>query len=301
MNRHVLASRALDVSQTILVTVPVKVRVASIVQSFLRQAFSRDDMTLSIGLQALISMEEAGTPGDIEGKTIEELRPFIRQNALSKLRGVANALGSKIFRISLAGKRNIPLPLLEEAWTNYTATLQKHPLAADRNVGQAIHYLANGFTLRIKDVLDNKTRREEIRQNPEFGESVHREHDPSTDETALWNQIERKFKSNPHLLGPNGEPWAWIYVEGKSGGMSEEQIIEQWNDASRRSGGKGGITRSTFLSWLKNPQRQSLMRQITKLYLDDDALQGLKVAAARGALDSVTMMPFERDLLALLV
>lgn len=301
MNRQALASEALRVSQSILATVPVRIRIASIAQAFLKQAFTHSDMLLSIGLQALISMEEASTEGDIEGKTIEELRPFIKANALSKLKGVANALGGKIFRLSYGGKRNVPLPQLEEAWNNYTGMLQRLPLAGDKNVGQAIHYMANGFTLRIKDVIDNDIRRRNIRKDPEVGEIVHRDHERRPDEVALWSEIERKFKNNPILLGPKGEPWAWLYVEGKAGGMTEEQIIASWNDASRRGGSEGGMTRSTFLSWLKNPHRRTLMRHLTKLYLDDEVVKNLKLAAARGALRTAYLLPFERDLLSLLV
>jgi hypothetical protein len=322
MTRQALASDALQLSRTILAAVPVRVRIASIVQAFLREAstrevsthkaltrrafirraFTRDDMNLSIGLQALISMEEAGTPGDIEGKTIEELRPFIKHNTLSKLRPIANAIGSRIFSLSMAGKRKIPLPVVEEAWNNYTAMLQRHALSGDNNVGQAIHYMANGFTMRIKDVLISRSRRQEIRDDPEFGDSVHHEHEPRPDDRALWNEIERKFKSNPLLLGPAGEPWAWIYIEGKAGGMTEEQIIAAWNDASHRSGGEGGMNRSRYLAWLnKNGERRSLMRNLAKQYLDDEVIERLKLAVDRGALGKVLLLPSERDLLQLLV
>lgn len=303
MNRHVLASQALTASRGLLAQVPVPVRIASLVEGFLREALSAvAELQLTIGLQALIAMEHAGTPGNIEGHTIEELRPLIKRNALSKLQGIARALGGKIFSISIAGKRNkIQVSLLEDAWMNYASTLERNPLAPDKNVGQAIHYLAEGFTLRIKDALSQTRRREEIRANPEVGEGIHVEHFQNQSESALWKEIEHKFKSNPELLGPKGEPWAWIYVEGKAGGMSEEQIIDQWNEASRRSGGEGGITRPSFVNWLRAVKRRALMIELTKSYLDEATVKRLKLAASRGALDTTLLLPFERDLLELLV
>ena len=302
MSRLALASDALQVSRSILAAVPVRVRIASIVQSFLREAFTRDDMAVSIGLQALVSMEKAGTPGDIEGHSIEELRPYIKRNTLSKLKPIAKAIGSRIFSMSLAGKRNVPLPVAEEAWHMYTSLLERHPLSGSHNVGQAIKYMADGFTMRVKDVLDNNKRRKEFREDPDFGASVHRDHEQGPGDKALWNQVERKFKSDPLLLGPNGEPWAWIYIEGKSGGMSEEQIIAAWNDASRRSGGEGDMNRHRYLSWLnKNSERTKLMRSLAKAYLDDGLIERLKLAVDRGALGRVLLSQAERDVLALLV
>jgi hypothetical protein len=302
MTRHALATEALQLSRSILAAVPVRVRVASIVHGFLREAFTRDDMALSMGIQALLSMEKAGTPGNIEGHSIEELRPYIKRNTLSKLKPIAKAIGSRIYSMSMAGKRNIPLTIAEEAWTMYTATLEKHPLSGSHNVGQAIKYMADGFTMRIKDVLDGNKRRQEIRADPDFGPSVHREHEQGPGDRALWNQVERKFKSDPLLLGPNGEPWAWIYLDGKSGGLSEEQIIAAWNDASRRNGGPGDMNRHRYLSWLtKNSERTKLMRGLAKAYLDDATIERLKIAVDSGGLGRVLLSPWERDLLTLLV
>lgn len=302
MTRHALATEALQLSRTILATVPVRVRVASIVHGFLREAFTRDDMAITIGLQALIAMEKAGTPGDIEKHTIEELRPYIKRNTLSKLKPIAKAIGSRIFSLSMAGKKNVPLAIAEEAWTMYSSgTLEKHPLSGNHNVGAAIKYLADGFTMRVKDVLEGNKRRQELRDDPDFGSSVHREHEQGPGDRALWNQVERKFKSDPLLLGPNGEPWAWIYLDGKSGGMSEEQIIAAWNDASRRSGGPGDMNRHRYLSWLtKNSERTKLMRSLAKAYLDDSTIERLKIAVDSGGLSRVLLAPWERDLLTLL-
>lgn len=302
MTRRALASEAFQVSRTILAAVPVRVRIASVVQAFLREAFSRDDMAVMIGLQALISMEKAGTPGNIEGHSIEELRPYIKRNALSKLKPIAKAVGSRIYSLSMAGKRKVPLPAAEEAWSMYMSTLERSPLSGGYNVGQAIKYMADGFTMRTKDVLEGNRRRQEIRQSPDFRKEVHREHEQGPGDRALWNQVERKFKSDPLLLGPNGEPWAWIYIEGKSGGMTEEQIIAAWNDASRRAGGEGDMNRGRYLAWLnKNTERTRLMRGLAKSYLDETTIERLKLAVDRGALSKVLLAPWERDLIALLV
>lgn len=302
MTRHALASDALQVSRTILAAVPVRVRIASIVQAFLREAFTRDDMAITIGLQALVAMEKAGTPGDIEGHTIEELRPYIKRNTLSKLKPIAKAIGSRIYSLSLAGKKRLPLSMAEEAWHMYQSSFERNPLSGSHSVGQAIKYIADGFSLRMRDYLDGNTRRKELRENPEFGEGAHREREEGTADKATWNEVERKFKSDPLLLGPNGEPWVWIYIEGKSGGMSEEQIVEAWNEASRRRGGPGDMSRHNYLSWLKkNTQRTSLMRSLAKAYLDEDTIERLKLAVERGALGRVMLASWERDVLSLLV
>jgi hypothetical protein len=302
MSRLALASDALQVSRSILAAVPVRTRIASLVEGFLREAFTRDDMAVTIGLQALICMEKAGTPGDIEGRSIEELRPYIKRNTLSKLKPIAREVGSRIFSMSMAGKNKIQLNLAEEAWNMYTGVLERNPLSSTHNVGQAIKYMADGYTMRIRDVLDGSKRQREIRQDPDVGSAVHREHEQGPADRATWHEVERKFKSHPLLLGPNGEPWAWIYLDGKSAGLSEEQIIAAWNEASRRSGGEGDINRSKYLSWInKNGERTKLMRNLAKAYLDKSLVERLKLAVDQGALGRVLLASWERDLLALLV
>lgn len=302
MSRLALASDALQLSRSILATVPVRVRIASIVQGFLREAFTRDDMALMIGLQALVAMEKAGTEGDLEGHTIDELRPYIKRKALSKLKPIAKAIGSRIFSMSFAGKHKVSLPEAEEGWNMFTEMLERHPLSSSHNVGQAIKYLANGFSMKIRDVIDKNKRQRELREDPDFGSSVHRDHEQGPGDRATWHEVERKFKSDPLLLGPNGEPWAWIFLDGKSAGLSEEQIVEAWNEASRRHGGPGDMTRTRYLAWLtRNSQRKALMQTLAKAYLDEELVKRLKLAVARGALERTVLSTAERDVLALLV
>jgi hypothetical protein len=301
VNRQVLASEALRLSRTALQRVPTSVRIASIAEGFLRQAFTRDDMALSIGLHALLAMEKAGTTDLIEGKTsIDELRPWIKRNALAKLKGIALRLGSRIFSLSMAGKNKISLPIVEEAWGAAAAMLERHPVSADKSVGQVLTYIANALTMRIKDVLKTRKRRVEIEQDPDFGESTHREPEPGMSEVAVWKEIERRFKSDPDLLGPKGEPWAWLYIEGRAGGLSESEIVEQWNEASRRSGGDGSMNRSMLVNWLRNGKRRAIMQELTKRYLDEATVERLKLAVARGALRTAMLQPFQREILELL-
>lgn len=255
-------------------------------------------MHLAIGLQALIAMEKANTPGRVGGSTIEELRPWIKRNALSKLKSVALKVGGQIYSMSMAGKSRISLPVVEEAWEATTHLLEQHPLASDKNVGQVIAFIARGFTMRIQDVLKVRKRRHEIEQGPEFQTDTSRDEESS--DVADWKRIEHRFKSDPLLLGPKGEPWAWIFLEGKAGGMSESAIIAQWNEASRRSGGEGGITRPTYLNWLRQKDRAELMKELAKEYLDEDTVGRLKLAVSRGALKIAMLQPFEAELLKLL-
>lgn len=295
MNRHVLASEALHLSRSILQQVPAPVRLASLVQGFLREAFTRDDMHLAIGLQALIAMEKASTSGDIEGSTIEALRPWIKRNVLSKLRPYAMAIGGKIYNKSMAGKKKLPLSVVEDAWQMASDLLERHPITSDKEVGQVITYIYQGFDMRLKDVLKSTKRHEEIHRDPDL-QGDRGQGSASTD-LATWKEIERRFKSDPELLGPKGEPWGWIYLESRGGGMSEEHIAELWNEVSRRGGGEGGATRTTVVNW-KN-KHMPLMKQLIKGYLDEETVKRLKFAVARGALDSTLLQPFEREILQL--
>jgi hypothetical protein len=297
VNRQVLASEALLLSRSILQQIPVSVRIASLVHGFLLQAFTRDDMHLAIGLHALIAMEKAGTVGDIEGSTIEELRPWIKRNVLSKLKPYALAIGGKIYNTSMAGRQKISLPLVEEAWESTTQLLERHPLASDKQVGQVISFIANGFTMRIKDVLKAKKRHDEIHKDEGVADKLHGR-EKGINDIALWKEVERRFKSDPDLLGPKGEPWAWIYIESRAADMSETEIAELWNEASRRSGGEGGMNRASLIRWRE--KRLPLMRQLIKGYLDDETVKRLKLAVARGALETTLLQPFQRELLQLL-
>jgi len=117
-------------------------------------------------------------------------------------------------------------------------------------------------------------------------------------DTAAWSQIERKVKNNPDLKGPHGEPWGWIFLDGKSQGLTENEIIDAFNRSS--PGGKGTVTRSSFLYWIRDAARQKALREIAKAFLDEGLHERLKVAVATGALDVVPLQPFERELLALL-
>src|SRR5262245_33662133 len=221
MSRLALASEALQLSQSILAPVPVGVRVASLVQAFLRQAFTADDIMLAIGIQALVSMEKANTPGPIQGSTIDELRPYIKRNVLSKLKSIAKAIGGKIFNLAKAS--SYPLTTVEEAWHDYLATLQAHPISPDKEPGQVYHYIANGLRLRLNDVVKINKRRNEIKQDPDVGGNAHGLGGGDTGDKAVWNQIERKFKQEKRLQGPDGEPLGWLYLDGKAGGMTEEE------------------------------------------------------------------------------
>lgn len=300
MNRQVLAAEALHLSRSILVDVPVQVRIATLARGFVRQALTPVDLHLAIGLHALLAMEKAGTQGSIEGKTIEELRPWIKRNVLSKLKGPALGIGGKIYNMSMAGKGKVSLLVLEEAWEATKQLLEQHPLAGDKNVGQVVAYIARGLTMRIQDALKIRKRRTEIESDPDFLSDTGSERDVSPADLAEWKEVERRFKSDPLLLGPKGEPWAWIYIEGRAGGMTEPQIIDQWNEASRRSGGEGGVTRTEFLNWLRLQRRRALMVELTKRYLDDSTIRRLKLAVRLGALKTAMLQPFELDLLELL-
>ena len=300
MNRHVLASEALSLSRSLLQQVPVSVRIASLAHGFLRVASNQDALWLEIGLQALVAMEKVNTPGDVEGSTIEELRPWIKRNALSKLKGIASKLGGKIYRMSMAGRGTISHAVVEQAWDDATRLLERHPPAADRNVGQVLHYMANALTMRLKDVIKIRKRHNEVDADPDFADTIHHEHSTPAADVATWKRIEHQFKNDPLLLGPKGEPWAWIFLEGKAGGMSEAEIIAQWNEVSRRSGGEGEMTRTQYLNWLRAAQRRALMVELAKRYLDEGLVRRLKLAVAGGALDRTLLHPFERDLLELL-
>ena len=300
MNRQVLAAEALQLSRSILAEVPVQVRIASLARGFIRLALTAADLHLAIGLHALVLMEKAGTPGDINGHTIEELRPWIKRNALSKLKAAALSIGGKIYNTSMAGKSRVALTLVEEAWDATKQMLDQHPLSGDKNVGQVVAYIARGLTMRLQDALKVRKRRNEIESDPDFVSDTGPDHDVSPADLAEWKEVERRFKSDPLLLGPKGEPWAWIYIEGRAGGMTEPQIIDQWNEASRRSGGEGGVTRSSFLNWLKLRARRALMVELTKRYLDESTIRRLKLAVRMGSLETAMLQPFERELLDLL-
>lgn len=301
MSRLALASKALQLSQQILAPVPVGVRVASIVQAFLRQAFTVDDVMLAIGIQALISMEKANTPGPIEGSTIEELRPFIKRNVLSKLKGPAKAIGGKIYNLSLAGKsRSIPLTMVEEAWHKYTETLQAHPIEGDKEVGQVIRFIANGFTMRLKDVLKVNKRREQIKLDPEVGEDAHGAGGAKPSDHAAWNEIERKFKQEKKLLGPNGEPFGWLYIDGKARGLTNAEIADAFNEASRAKGGDADFTDKRVVKWRQHPSSGGALEKLTKEFIDEDLAKKIRKAVNRGALNRAILAPFERELIELL-
>lgn len=251
---------------------------------------------MTIGLHALNAMDKAGTTGDLSGTDLNVLKPLIRRNALSKLKKYALLIGGKIYNLSMA--KTTPLDIVEEALELTLNLLESHPISAEKSVAQVISFYAQGFTMRIKDVLKTKRRRRQIEVDPDFAESTHHEPQTGPSAVALWKEVERRFKSDPELLGPNGEPFAWIYIEGKAGGMTEAEILDQWNEVSRRSGGAGDMTRSALLYWLR--QRRSLMGELTKGYLDDATIRRLKLAVARGALDTVLLQPFEREVLELL-
>jgi hypothetical protein len=298
MDRLKIATEALTLSRSILASIPCGTRIASIVQGFVKEALSKDDLYLSLGLDALIALDKAGIQGEIAGtgSSMEELGPYIKRNTLSKLKGPATALGGKIFNKASLAKSRQNMAQLENAVMSYQSReLRTKPLNGSFNIGQAITYMATGLNHKVRDEMKVNKRRLEILDDNGRDEA---DGDPSTDEVMDSAVVERKLKNTPLLMGPAGEPWGWIYIDGKSQDMTENQIIDAWNRAS--PGGNGTVTRSSFLNWLRNPKRQAVLRQIANSFLSKDLQKRLKLAVATGALDALPLHPFERELLALL-
>jgi hypothetical protein len=299
MDRLKIASEALGLSRSILATIPCGVRIASIVQSFVKEALAKEDLFLSLGLDALIALDKAGIGGELQGTgaSIEELSPHIQRSNLSKLKGPATALGGKIFNKAPMARSIKNMAMLESAVMAYQSReLRVKPLDGSFTIGQAITYMANGLNHKLRDELKVTNRRRELLHEDAKSE-VH-EGGPSTDETVDWSQIEKKLKHTPALMGPAGEPWGWIYIDGKAQGYTENQIIDAWNRAS--PGGDGKVNRGVYLRWVNDPKRKNILREIGKSFLSDELRNKLKLAVASGGLDALLLQPFERELIALL-
>lgn len=299
MDRLKIASEALELSRSILATIPCGVRIASIVQGFVKEALAKEDLYLSLGLDALLALDKAGIRGELQGTgaKIEDLSPHIKRNNLSKLKGPATALGGKIFNKANVAKGLKNMAMLEAAVMAYqTRELRVKPLDGSFNIGQAVTYMANGLNHKVRDELKVQNRRREILH--EDAQSEVREGPVPTDETIDWSQIERKLKHTTSLMGPAGEPWGWIYIDGKAQGYTENQIIDAWNRAS--PGGNGTVNRGVYLRWVNDPKRKSILREIGKSFLSEELRAKLKLAVASGGLDVIPLQPFERELIALL-
>lgn len=299
MDRLKIASEALELSRSILATIPCGLRIASIVEGFVKQALAKEDLFLSLGLDALLALNRAGIQGELQGTgvSMEELGAHIKRNNLSKLKGPATALGGKIFNKANVAKGVKNMALLESAIMAYqTRELRVKPLDGSFSLGQAITYMANGLNHKVRDELKVQNRRREILH--EDAQSEVHEGPAPVDETTDWGQIERKLKQTPSLMGPAGEPWGWIYIDGKAQGYTENQIIDAWNRAS--PGGDGKVNRGVYLRWVNDPKRKALLRDIGKSFLSDELRDKLKLAVASGGLDVIPLQPFERELLALL-
>lgn len=299
MDRLKIASQALELSRSILATIPFGVRIASLVQGFVKEALAKEDLFLSLGLDALLALNRAGIQGELQGTgvSMEELGAHIKRNNLSKLKGPATALGGKIFNKANVAKGVKNMALLESAIMAYqTRELRVKPLDGSFSIGQAITYMANGLNHKVRDELKVQNRRREILHEDAQSE-VHEGPAPA-DETTDWSQIEHKLKHTPSLMGPAGEPWGWIYIDGKAQGYTENQIIDAWNRAS--PGGDGKVNRGVYLRWVNDPKRKTILRDIGKSFLSDELRAKLKLAVASGGLDVVPLQPFERELLALL-
>lgn len=298
MDRLKIANEALGLSRTILASIPCGMRISSIVQAFVKEALAKEDLYLSLGLDALVALDKAGIGGEIQGTgvSVEDLGPYIKRNVLSKLKGPATALGGKIFNKANVAKGVKNMALVENAVLTYQSRdLRTRPLDSAFSLGQAITYMANGLNHKVRDEIKVTNRRREILHEEGTGE---KDPGPSADEAIDWAHIEKKLQHTPILMGPSGEPYGWIYIDGKTQGLTEKQIIDAWNRAS--PGANGNATRSIYLNWLKNPKRQAILRQIGKSFMSEELQKKLKIAVASGALEVMPLQDFERELLALL-